>query len=413
MVNCEYVNTKKGDIQKMMKILQINSFNNGSTGKIMLAISDKTKNNGMLPFIAYPKSKTNDKKHLDDAIIIGNILSRSMHRILGFLTGFNDFFSIITTLNFIKKIKKKNPDVIHLHNLHSCYLNIIILFIFLKKYKKPVVWTLHDCWAFTGGCTHYSGSSNYKNEIFYYNSNYNDYPKTLFNNQKLMFLLKRKIFSNIDNMTLVVPSYWLKSKVNNTFLRNYPVKVINNGINLNIYKPTKSNFREKYNLTKKIIILGVSNSWSDKKGLDIFIKLSQCLESNYQIVLVGISKSQNKDIPKNILCISNTANEIELVKIYSAADVLINPSKLETMGMITVEALACGVPVIVSNKTAVPEMVDSSCGIIINGKGHLPYLEEIKSGFWRNITKKQCITWANRFDSSVKYAEYINLYKSL
>ena len=206
-------------------------------------------------------------------------------------------------------------------------------------------------------------------------------------------------------MTLITPSKWLSKLVKESFLGKYAVKVIYNGIDLNIFKPTPSDFRQKYNIQNKKIILGVSNQWTEKKGFNDFIKLSYAIDDNYQIVLVGLNEEQLKKIPHNIVGINRTHNTKELAEIYTAADVLLNLSRQETMGLITVEAYACGTPVIVSNLTAVPEVVNKNCGVIIDDINNEEIIKEIKSVLdtdWSHI-----IDEAEFFNKYSRYNEYL------
>jgi glycosyltransferase involved in cell wall biosynthesis len=211
-------------------------------------------------------------------------------------------------------------------------------------------------------------------------------------------------------MILVTPSKWLANEVNQSFLNKYPVKVIPNGIDLNVFKPTPSDFREKNGLVGKRIILGVASIWDKRKGLDDFIELSKILDDNYKIVLVGLSEKQKAELPKNIFKIARTNNVQELAEIYTAADVFLNPSREETMGLTTVEAMACVIPVVVSNYTAVPEFVNSECGVIC------PNLEikSIKESVEKVLQGKfQPITQAANYEKKKQFLEYVNLYSNV
>ena len=264
-----------------MKVLQINSCNFGSTGGIMLGIAKVGKNSGNDMYTAFAKSRSNSKKHLESSIEIGGIISRNLHLILSKLTGYNGCFSVIATWHFLKKVKKLQPDIIHLHNLHNCYINLGMLLSYIKKHNIKTVWTLHDCWAFTGQCPHFTIAKCDKWKSHCREcGQYKCYPSSMVDRTKIMYKLKKKWFTGVKNMTIVTPSKWLADLVGQSFLKEYDVKVINNGINLQVFKPTKSNFREKYDLENKHIILGVAMYWTKRKGMDVFLKLAEKLDDS-------------------------------------------------------------------------------------------------------------------------------------
>src|SRR5690606_22650192 len=327
-------------MSQQTKILHINSGNFGSTGNIMLNIGEKAEECGYISYFAYANSRTNKNKVIDKSILIGNVLERNLHLQLTYYTGRNGCFSIRGTRKFLEKVKEINPDIIHLHNLHNSYINLEGLFNFIKERKTSVVWTLHDCWAFTGQCPHFSmvQCEKWKTGCFEC-PQYKDYPASRVDRTKEMYSLKREWFTGVENLTIVTPSHWLAGKVKESFLNKYPVRVINNGIDIEVFKPRLGSFRNKYNLNEKKIILGVANPWSNRKGLNIFEGLANKLDENYKIVLVGLSREQIKNLPTNILGLPKTNEPKELAEIYTAADYFINPSIEETMGLVTVEAI--------------------------------------------------------------------------
>lgn len=396
-----------------IKILQINTCNFGSTGNIMLNISKKAVANGYISYVAYANSRSNKRKTVENSILIGNILERNLHLKLSYYTGYNGCFSTMGTRKFLRKIDEIEPDIIHLHNLHNGYINLKMLFNYIKEKDIPVVWTLHDCWAFTGQCPHYTIAKCYKWKTGCYNCpQYRHYPPARVDKSREMYNKKKSWFIGVENLTVVTPSEWLKNQVKESFLREYTVKAINNGIDLTIFKPTKSSFREKYDLTDKILLLGVANPWSTKKGLNIFIELSKILNIEYKVVLVGLSNAQIKQLPDDILGLPKTNNQRELAKIYSTADYFINPSLEETMGLVTVEALACGTPVIVSNSTAVPEVVTENCGVILNENSSEEYFNIITNRD-KDFPTLGCVEQAKKYDKKIKYEEYMEIYEQV
>ncbi len=396
-------------------IVHINSFNMGSTGKIMIQISDLARAEGYRVYDCYPYSRQNLKKEVQNSILIGNRIFRNLHLKLAQITGFNGCFSYFSTKNFIRKLKKINPDIIHLHNLHNCYINLPLLFKYIKKNNIKTVWTLHDCWALTGQCPHFVMAKCEKWKTGCHNCpSYKEYPSAYVDRTKKMWKLKKKWFTGVNDMTLVTPSQWLADLVKESYLKEYPVKVINNGIDLSVFKPTESDFRKKYQCEDKFIILGVSFIWGVKKGLDVFIELSKRLSDKYQIVLVGTNEEVDKQLPKNIISIHQTANQTELAEIYTAADVFVNPTREEVLGLVNIEALACETPVITFKTGGSPECIDEKCGFVVECDD-IDGMEKCIRTICHNspFDSKSCVDCANKFEANSKSREYIDVYKSI
>lgn len=331
-----------------MKVLQINSVCGiRSTGRICTDLAEVLEQNGHECKIAYGR-ETVPEKYQKYAVRIGSDFDVKLHALQSRIFDNAGFGSRRATEKFIEWVKEYDPDVIHLHNIHGYYINIEILFNYLAKVDKPIIWTLHDCWAYTGHCAYYSYVKCDKWKAGCYNCPQKKrYPSSLLlDASKKNWQKKKALFTSVKNMTLVTPSKWLANEVKQSFLSKYPVKVIPNGIDLNVFKPTPSNFREKNGLVGKKIILGVASIWDKRKGLDDFIKLSKILDDNYKIVLVGLSENQVNNLPKNILVISRTNNVLELAEIYTAADVFFNPTYEDNYPTVNLEAQACGTPVI-------------------------------------------------------------------
>lgn len=399
-----------------MKTVLINSCNFGSTGNIMLEIAETAENGGYTAAVCYPQSRDNSRKQKEKDFIIGTRFSRNIHLMLAEITGLNGCFSYFSTLKLLKKLDKLKPDIIHLHNLHNCYINLSLLFKYIKKHNIKTVWTLHDCWAFTGHCPHFDmiGCDKWKTGC-YSCPQYKEYPKSLFDNSKYMYRLKKKWFTDIKDMTIVTPSEWLASLVKESYLKDYPVKVINNGIDLNVFKPTESDFREKYALENKYIVLGVAFGWGKRKGLDVFIELAKRLDKGkYKIVLVGTDDNIDKLLPDNIISIHRTQNQTELAEIYTAADVFANPTREENYPTVNMEALACGTPVVTFNTGGSPEMLDETCGAAVaKDDNDAMYNEIIRICEAKPYSMEACIKKAKGFDKNEKFGEYIRLYEVL
>ena len=355
-----------------MKVLQINSVCGiGSTGKICTDIAKQLIDDGHECKIAYGRGVVPDE-YKDLAVRIGSNLDNKLSAVHTRLTGKHGFSNKSATIEFVKWAESYNPDVIHLHNIHGYYINIEILFKYLKRVQKPVVWTLHDCWPFTGHCAHFDMCG--CNKWMSHCGNcpqINTYPKSLFDNSHKNFEQKKKIFTSLKNLTIVTPSIWLKTLVNQSFLGCYDVKVINNGINREVFKPTPGNFRKINGLENKKILLGVANIWNKRKGFDDFLKLASMIDEDYIIVLVGLSKKQISGLPKNILGITRTESASELAHIYTTADVFVNPTYEDNYPTVNLEAQACGTPVVTYNTGGSVESVNEEC--IVN-KGDLQSL---------------------------------------
>ena len=342
-----------------MKVLMINSVCGiRSTGRICTDIAEELEKQGHDVKIAYGR-ETVPEKYQKYAVRIGTDLDVKLHGIKTRLFDRHGFGSKRATKKFIKWVEEYDPDVIHLHNLHGYYINIKILFDYLKKANKKVVWTLHDCWAITGHCTHFSLASCEKwKTACNCCPNKKEYPKSkLFDNSKKNYICKKSLFTGIKNMVVVTPSEWLKDLVKQSFLADYEVKCIHNGIDLDIFRPTESDFKKCNALEDKKVVLSVSSVWNERKGFYDVIKLAELLP-DYRVVIVGVDEAQKSELPCNIIGITRTNNVVELAEIYSAADVFVNLTYEDNYPTVNLEALACGTPVITYKTGGSVESVD-------------------------------------------------------
>lgn len=398
-----------------MKVLFINAnCGVGSTGRICTDLYTMLKIKGHEAKIAYATTPAIGCDIIDTYRIHSKI-DYYIHNVLAKLTDRTGFFSKTATKRLIKYIEKEKPDIIHLHNLHGYYVNIEILFSYLKGLNKPILWTLHDCWAFTGHCTHYTYKGCMKwitgcNHCMQLNS----YPKSFgFDNSKRNYRDKKFLFTNVPKLFITTPSRWLAGEVQRSFLKQYKIYPIYNGIDLSVFKPVKSDIKKELGIADgKKVLLGVSFVWSKRKGLFDMFKLDSMLDHNrYQLILVGVSTEQIKNMPETIIGLKRTKSIDELVRIYSMADIFINTSYEETMGLVTAEALACGTPAIVYDQTAVPEIVDKTSGIVVKAGdinaiiNQLDHAIELGSEGPRNF--------AATFDKYQQYEEYYKLYNQI
>lgn len=362
------------------RILLINSvLGFGSTGNIVLNLAKEYEQNGYQAKVAYGRTfKVSEDKKEDIekyGVRIGTDMDIYYHVLKTRLTDKHGLASTTATKKFLKWADDFAPDILWLHNIHDYYINYELLFNWIKsRPNMQVKWTLHDCWAFTGHCSYftYVGCDKWKSGC---NNcpQLDQYPKAIKDNTPDNYNRKKAAFTGVSNLTIITPSGWLKEKVHQSFLSEYPVEVKYNTINTDIFRPTLSTFKQDYGIQDKKMILGVANVWERRKGLDDFIELSRLIDASdknkqYQIVLVGLSDKQIKELANekiNILALPRTTSAQELAKIYTSADFFVNPSYEETFGLTTAEAQACGTYSIVYKDTACEEIIDATNGIVV------------------------------------------------
>lgn len=394
----------------MKKIVAINVVCNGSTGKIMCDTLIKAQEEGYDTYCFFGRGKKNPKLN---AKRISSKISVFFHVFLARI-GFNGHGSYFATKKLIHELKQINPDIIHLHNIHGYYLNFKVLFKYLENYQGKIIWMLHDCWTFTGHCSYFSSINCQKWQKQCFNcSQLNAYPKEYIDTTEKEYKLKKRLFTKLKNVIIVTPSYWLEEIVKKSFLNKYRIKTIHNGINLEIFKPIKDNkILDKYNIPKnKKIILGVANIWEERKGFVIFLKMAKLLNDNEVIVLVGVNDKQIKLLPNNIIGIKRTDNQDDLAKIYSISDIFVNPSREETFSLVTVEAMACGLPVVVCGISAPKELVTDAVGIVLNKYAAKDYYNAYKEILKKKLDKNDIVEYAQNFSNQKMINENLKLYK--
>lgn len=333
-----------------MRVLFINEVcGTGSTGKITCELAEEYEREGHEVKVAYGRSSFVPEKYKRFAVQIGSKFNVYSHAILTRLTDRHGFYSKRATRKFLCWANSYNPEFLWLHNIHGYYINIELLFDWLKSHDNlKVFWTLHDCWSFTGHCAFFTMAKCEKWRVHCEDCpQKNSYPKSFHDGSYENYEAKRRIFTGVKDIRIITPSKWLAELVKQSFLSEYPVEVRNNKIDTNIFKPSPSNFRERYNLQGKFVILGVASVWDKRKGLEDFVKLSKILDlDKFAIFLVGLKPEQIKTLPKNILAISRTNNQRELAEIYTAADIFFNPTYEDNYPTVNLEAEACGTPVL-------------------------------------------------------------------
>ena len=390
-----------------MKVVQINDgCGVGSIGKICVAVSEILTKRNIENYIFY----TYGESSYPLGIKYTNKLYTKEQALFSRIRGDWGFVSKKATQKLVCQLKSINPSIIHLHNLHGHNVNLEILFDFVRQNGIKIFWTFHDCWAFTGYCVYFDMAKCTKWE-----SGCHDCPQRkkytwFFDKSNSNWNRKKKILEGID-LSVITPSEWLADLVKRSFFSEFPVLTINNGINLDIFKPTESDFRDKYNCKNKVILLGVAFDWSPRKGLDVFIEAYKKLDEKYQIVLVGTNDEIDKILPKGIISIHRTQNQQELAQIYTAADLFVNPTREENYPTVNMESVACGTPVLTFNTGGSAEMLDEHCGIVVERGDICALLSKIeKIGRKNNDTSSYCVRKAAQYKAADRFEEYVSLY---
>lgn len=393
-----------------MKVLQINSVCTGSTGRIAAGVSrvlNEAGHESLLLFGRGEPARGVACERIEDAT------SFYMHTLYARLSDRQGFASSLATRRMIKRIQAFQPDVIQLHNLHGYYLDWRVLFRYLKQAGIPVVWTLHDCNAFTGHCAFFdavgcerwqSGCGNCPQT--------HAYPKSWFADRSARnFQEKRDLTAGLNRLTIVTPSVWLKNLLALSYLREYPARVIYNGIDRELFRPVESDLRAEFKIGNKRLVLGVANVWEPRKGLQTLLDLAGRLGDEAAVALIGLSAVQLKTLPKGVIGLSRTANANELAAWYTAADVFVNPTVEDNFPTTQIEALACGTPVVCYDAGGSAESLDDSCGVAVP-KGDMPALVDAISHV-DSIKTEHCLRRAAKFDQRERFLEYVSLYASL
>ena len=403
----------------MKKILQINSScNRGSTGRIAEQIGRAAQERGYECYIAYGRYYQPSELN---AIKMGNKITNGIHVISSRLFDNHGLMSTGPTKDLVKQMKEMKPDIVHLHNIHGYFLNYKVLFEYLASAHIPVVWTLHDCWPFTGHCAYFdfAGCNLWETGCHAPCPCKKGYPESiLIDASKKNYELKKKLFTSVENLILVPVSEWLGGLVSKSYLNKYPIKVIHNGIDVDKFKPLDDTvtLKKRLKIEDKYVLLGVASVWDERKGLRDYIKLAEVLPENTIIVLVGLTKEQINGLPYNVIGIECTEDQRELALLYSAADVVLNLSYEETFGMTTVEGLGCGTPSIVYNKTASPELEAEEICKVVEAGNALQILDAIKEILNGNqvIIRRKCRERAlDKYDKTKTYGAYMQLYSEL
>jgi len=413
---------------KDLKIVQVNTVcKSGSVGRIVVDLYKMTKEAGAVSFVAYGRNKAPEGI---EGFKIGNQADFYCHVLRNFFRGESGFGSKKVTLRFIEWLKKQKPDVIHLHNIHGFYLQTELLFAYLKEADCKVIWTFHDCWPFTGHCAYfdYACCDKWKEGCHSCAQHRTAYPYAIFkDNSVRSYIAKKQAFTGVKNLTIVTPSEWLADLVKQSFLKEYPVCVIPNGIDLAQFQPVEENETGELSaqalqnegariLPEKKVLLGVANVWENRKGLPYFERLAKELPSEYQIVLVGVSAKQKNALIKafpseRLLPVTRTENVRQLAALYTRADLYVNATLEDNFPTTNLEALACGTPVLTFDTGGSKESLTTDCGKAVK-KGDFEALK--KACIDMTAIEKPveaCLMRAKEFDKDIRFREYLELYR--
>ena len=393
-----------------MKVVQINAvYGTGSTGKMVQDISAKLKEQGHQPYAFWATACRSDENA--KLIRVGSTMDHKLHALLRRMDGKQGWHSRAATRRACAEILKIEPDVVHLHNLHSNYLHLPTLLKFLGEHHIPTLLTLHDCWFFTGGCYHYLTCDGWMTDCG------KCHALKLKGIAQRMLEEKRKLFSNIRCLAVNGVSEWTAQAARSSILSHGQIRCIYNWVDTAVFKPRSdaAQVRERYGIPEgHKLILGVSQGWSPQKGLDEFTMLADALREEATVILVG----QDQGVPQreNLRCIGFTSNVQELAALYSAADVFVNPSRAETFGLVTAEAMACGTPVVAYRNFGSAELVAPQCGVLVPDGDTRQLLEQVRCVLHGDRGKYRipCRQWVcEQFDKDGQIQKYIEFYMQL
>ena len=407
-----------------MKLVQINPVlrRSTSTGRIMEEIGDLMMGYGWECYAAYSKGRDGLMPTRMIPLPVGNILSTALHGLNTRLFDRHGLASYISTVSFVKALKKIKPDIVHIHNIHGYFLNYNALFDFLSKSGVKVIWTVHDCWLYTGHCYYYSavGCDKWKTGCGHCPQKLS-FPKSMVCDRSARnFIDKKKAFTSMprENMVIVPVSQWMRDEMRESFLCDYPFRVIHNGIDTDVFSPRDcTDVIQKYNLSDaRTIILGLASIWLKEKGIDDFIEMSRMLRDGERIVLVGIDEHTRKSLPRNIVAIRRTDNVGELAALYSAATAFVNPTWQDNYPTVNLEAQACGTPVVTYRTGGSPESLTEKTGKVVRQGDVAGLLEAVRefASLPPESLAGACREHAvSDFRKQDRYSEYLELYHEL
>lgn len=395
-----------------MKIVQINAVvEYSSTGRIVSELHEALQVSGHQSWVAATNAV--DSPGL---IKIGNVTDRKFHGLYSRISGRQGYASWRSTLRLVDKLKAIKPDVVHLHNLHGNYINLPILLEYLGENDIPVVVTLHDCWFFTGHCCYFvdTDCNRWQHGCGKCPDLRNWNTSWFFDRSHTNLKDKERLFRGIKRLAVIGVSKWVTGFVKYSILKNARIiRPVYNWIDTDVFYPQENTeFRSRFASPDEKVVLGVSHLWDNHKGLNDFIALAKAMPT-YKFVLVG-KIDEGIGLPTNMFAPGQTADVNELAGYYSMSDVFFNPSKRETFGKVTAEALSCGTPVVAYDTTATPELVPPGCGgLVAPGDLNSAADKIIKTANTPGL-RESCRDFARKtFSKSQLISEIIDIYTKI
>lgn len=400
----------------MKKLLQINPVikENTSTGKIMRTLGELAQAAGWESYVAYSRARDGVPPHSSRLVPVGNKADLLLHWVATRLFDAHGLASRLATRRFVARLRELNPDVIHIHNIHGYFLNYKILSRALAQMGKPVVWTVHDCWLYTGHCYHYAsaGCERWKTGCHHCPQKKAFPASWLLDRSRRNWEDKKKTFCSIPGLTLVTVSRWMKGEIARSFLGGVRCEVIHNGIDLDTFRPSPS---AETALAYGTYYLAVASIWLPEKGLQDLEKLSSVLDADERLVVVGKRPSGHR-FPRNVVCLERTADAAALAALYTEAVALVNPTWQDNYPTVNMEAIACGTPVVSYRTGGSPESITPQTGRVVE-QGDVEGLAEALHAIRRQGKEhfsEACRSYAlAHFRAQDRFNDYIQLYESL
>lgn len=401
-----------------MRVLQINAvYGVGSTGVIVKDIHELSLKSGIESYVAYSSSCLAGNE-VKNGYVIGKTVGKKIHAVLCRINGKQAYFSSCATKKLIRHIETIKPDVVHLHNLHSNYINLNMLLKYLSQTDIAVVASLHDCWFYTGGCFHYTSVN--CNRLL---SGCGDCPKKkkdtpaiFFDKSAKILADRKKYFGAIKNLTFVGVSYWIAEEARKSMVSAKSYVTIHNGVDTDFFKPVKSDLRTELGLEGKFVVLAVANKWMLDVNAETLKVVTDGLDEDSVILMIGCNEEQKKNLPKNVVTMDYIRDMNKLRKVYSMADVFVNCTREESFSLANVEPQACGTPTITYCNTGAQETVDNLSSFSVdtgNANAMLKKIKEIKQA-GKEAYSKKCVEFVSeKFDKNKNYQKYLDLYNSL
>ena len=400
-----------------MKVLQIETIYSGSgISGMVLSLTEALTAHGDECKFAFGRKRIPVKScHFDKVFYVGDRMGVYCHYVLSRLFDRAGFYSSRGTKKLIRFIEEYKPDIIHLHSLLGYYINVKMLFEYLSRSGIPVVWTHHDCWAFTGRCIHFITADCEKWRTVCHDCPLlSEYPKSILaDNSERNYKEKRSLFNSLEKMVSVAPSSWLASYLKESFLSSYPVKVIPNGIDRGVFTPTDSGIKKEMGISEKILLLAVASTWAETKGLDCLFETYRLMDKKrFALAVIGLSEKQIKNAPQGVIAMKRTNDVHQLVRWYSAADLFLNPTAADNFPTVNIEALSCGTPVVTFNTGGAGEMV-GNCGMVVDDKTPSGLYQAVLELCKKLPSREECVRQAEKYDKDVMTSRYIKLYEDI